>query len=524
MRVTEYKIVGRWWGVTVLVAALLLAVSCSFRPLSMTVMVTVAPADLRPNPDLNQMGRFAIVVSNGLADSVSAGDVLLRNRDCLKLRGQVTFPLTLSQLYSGVSIPIPLGSFHIAIVGYSDAIGSPTTIAGMFGGTPGLKSFLIAEGNYNTVVSNKVQLRSTYVAATATELVTACPIPSPGTDLQTLSVVNNLLYWTRNKGGAGWALDEPLPGLVVSLPGFFVDADGTAHISFMKSAAGFSIGYANNGTGTFVEETVAAAVSDQTPSAVARDGSNALWVIHRNPDVANQVITRLRSPNGWDAPSTVMITTTTVQSLKLIALAGNNKMVASAQTVTSGNPIEVAVRSGVGAGTWAASGSITTAGGQTCNAGVGPYAVAADRDGYVHFVYQCANGTGNYLGYATDRTGTLTTYNLSSTSLGATVSGIALAVDPSGELHVAYTTNVGVFYFRGPASTVNFEAASLVYNGTDTLLGIQFKAFSHTSVAGLISSAGSSKYLRPFDNAAGWQLNGYLSNGILSLVLPVPLF
>ncbi len=492
--------------------------SCSFRPLSATVIVKVSPPAGRPGPALSAM-RFAVAISNGPPDSVTSINVQGRNRDCLKLRGLVAFPYTYDELRAGVQIPLALGSYHVAIVGYSDLTGSPTTIEEMFSGSSSLKSFLIAEDDYDTSASSNVVLTSTYDEVTTADLMASCPVPGSAGRI-TLAIVDDILKIGKNLDSTP-SFTNILVEQSPQRPNLFVEESGTINLSYMVAAPSYQVRYAVDTGAGFVDELVHNH-SELGPTAVARDEGGRLTVFYRDPADPTKANVRSKVGLGWGPEINVLDSALAFpyDKLELVPAAGN-QLVATGISTTGAALIDVRIRDSLD--NWGPLVSISNAGAVACDNAIDSYQTKTDSAGFVHIAYRCASASGTYLGYATNKSGSFTDVAISPGPLAFGMNQVALDIDSTGQLHILYTATNGLHYVTGSIALGTFSNDDVVLPQTDESVGITFRALGPSSLFVLFTSNGAEKYLFRI-LGTGWVLGPAIVSAVLGIELPTSMF
>ncbi len=415
------------------------------------------------------MTHFAVAISEGIANSVSASDTQGRDISCLKTVGQTTFPLTLSQLLSGVSISVPVGTHHIAILGYSGTTASHPTLASLFAQRPVAKSFVVAEGDFNTVTDTSVRLTSSYDKNTATDRLVYCPLPPEGAQGALLVGDTAMRFklqegtWVRTDIGSG----------VVSVPGFHVDVSGVAHASF---SFGSSVGYGNDSAGSFGNALIPTAIG---PTSLAVASNGEVWVAAA-VDVDPSQVGAYLAGVGYSA--TALNSGGTPFETAHLRAGPDNRLLAFGR----GNRVlRVATRT---SGSWSATTSFSAAGAHSCSNVLDSEQGAFDPQGHAHLVFRCDNSTSR-LGYATNRSGSWQSYMLGDETV---VGPTSIAIDAAGNLHIFYSATQTIKYTTASVPDYVFTEPTELYTHSDTMVGIVVSAISPTRFRGWFHSAGVS--------------------------------
>ena len=461
------------------------------------------------------MTHFAVAISSGPSDSIASSDVQGRSVSCLKLSGTVFFPYTLAQLVGGVTISIPVGSYHFAIVGYSDTAASYSSVATMFSGSPALKSFLIAEGDFNTAATKSVTLSSTYVAATAPDLIVTCPVPGVGGRHVLARVGTDPVHLRRPN--ASWIqsliIDNP------TSPSLVTDSVGAAHLGYALTSGIDEMKYANDVSGSFATEQ-AFPLSGSAITAIAIDNGSPI-VLFANPANTEQAVIRRRAGLGsWSPQAAVMSTPSASGGFNTLRLASapGDLMYAAGTFGLAGTGVIVASRDA--GGTWTDHGEINTAGAEDCTfGGVTDVRLKTDAAGKAHIVYRCESIAGTHLGYLSNRSGSWQTQALTPGPLAFTYGGLAFDIDPSGQMHVLFGAGTLLFYFQGDTTSGLFTGPNQVLDVGIQVGDVAIKAFAAGVLTGLyvINSAGLDA-MYPFDKNPGWSTGSLVLSSASNII------
>ncbi len=466
------------------------------------------------------MTRFAVVFSGPAANTVSTADVNQRNLSCLKLTGQVSFPYTLAQLKQGVSISVAPGSYTVQIVGYSGVPGTPTTIAQIFSDSSSLKSFAIANALLDTTATSSVRLTSTYVKATATDLIAACPTPQNG--LQSAYSTGNELY-LMSYSGTEW--DESLVASPQILGSYSlnVDSQRTAHVSYIDaSSGGYVLKYAQKLNGNLTFDTIRVA-GENSPHAIVTDFGGTTYVLTKdNP--SNQTRARLfRKASGWIDDGVRLNQSNNIADIQLAASSINNALVAVSASVLSGDPVHVEYRDPSEA--WTTIGDFSSAGAYNCDNGTTNLHASFDSLGFAHIVFECI-GPQVHLGYLTNRSGAWASYDLTPSAIAAQTTGLSLSLDSDNDLHVLFAVQNSVRYIKGDLDTLTFTPVESVFDSTVTLDRVTMKAAGPNEIRALFMEHEGGPYrIYPLEKRQNiWEVGLLITSTPAPALLQMPIF
>ncbi len=456
---------------------------CSFTPLT---PLRLHVEGLRDNPELANLASFAVVVSGGgLSPTVTSAGVGNRSLQCLKLDGQVSYPHTLAELTAGISLSIPLGTYRISIVGYSDGIQGNTSIGSLFSAIPSLRSYLIAQGDFNTVASHVARLPSTYVKASAIELVAACPPQASGLYA---TYTQNSFFGVLKKINGTWSTDS-VGSVATNLGNFALDSSGFADFVYTLNLAGpTQLYYSSNRSGSYVETTISSAYDPSFPADIAIATNGTKYMVNVDPLATNKL--QLRSKIGSGAftleNSSLMAGVATLSDARIVAGPSNRLLVLTADATYIG------VRVRDDQGVWSSTQTLLTAGSFSCSGGLRRPHGLIDGTGTAHIVYLCYSAaTTGRVGYANNRSGTLATRDLSSISY-SNFANLSLASDGT-YLRVLYGTDGNVVqYQKGDLATGNFTQPVPSFSAVGGLIGgVAIASPSSTDTRALILNSGA---------------------------------
>ena len=103
----------------------------------------------------------------------------------------------------------------------------------------------------------------------------------------------------------------------------------------------------------------------------------------------------------------------------------------------------------------------------------------------------------SYFGYATNRSGSWTSYALGAPLIG--IQSITFDIDSSGNLHLFCSTASDIVYLTGPVSSVAFSLPLVVSNGVITnVTDIRVSSLSPTQLRGYYVTSATLNLLTPF--------------------------
>ncbi len=227
-----------------------IVVSCSLASYQPQFVVTVSAAQTgRSGPALSQMSHYILAVSGPNTNSLNDSDVQGRSLDCLGLKGQVFFPLTYSQLLSGVQASLALGDYQFTLIGFDgSAVASPASVAELVGGSPNLKAYRLAQASASIGKSQTLELAPAYDAASAPDLLTQCP--KAAYSLHALLEKSSQVFYFTNSSGS-WVANQVDPLGGQNLGSLYVDASAKAHVTYGTTGTSVGVRYSTNSSGTF---------------------------------------------------------------------------------------------------------------------------------------------------------------------------------------------------------------------------------------------------------------------------------
>jgi len=457
----------------------------------------------RGGRSLSALDHFALVVSgSGAVDNTRSADVGGKSLACLNLTGQATFPLTLSQLTSGVSLSLATGTYRFSVIGFdSSGLASPATIAELYANSPLLQEYLVAQTTVDTAQSSTVTLNSTYNSGTTANLFAECT--SPATVLHGLISTSGTISYLKGLGSQ-WTLTLVGDTATASKGALAVDVNGVAHVSYGFPAGSDGVRYATNQSGSFVSTEVGSPTETlgKDYSSLALSSDNKLYL------ATNRTLAATADARLYERASTFWVGTTILSGLlafmpQLDLQAGPSRTLGLFATIqNSGSALYIAQRSA--SLVWSDR-SLSTAGATACPAGISSPSGAIDAQGFAHVVYVCDNTGLKVIGYATDRSGSWTTSQLSPGSDGS-FSRVRLALDGNGGMHAIYQHSTGALKYQASSvSTGTWGAESSPLSGFFNISGGFAIAAPHADEIHIIvlrdhSSVGRLTYLT---NASG---------------------
>ncbi len=429
--------------VLVLIVVSILVLSCSFsiRPQTLTFSLSHRNAS-RLGRDLSDLDHFALVITEGLPNTISSNDVGGKSLGCLFLNGLVTFPLTLAQLVSGINLSIPTGTYRFSVIGFdSSGVVNPSSIAELYLNSPTLKEYVVAQATLSTLQSNKVNLSPTFATGVTPDQLGLCPV--------TTTVLHGLLTSTTKvfylKGIRSQWSTSPVSGLDNASQGSLaLAADGTAHVSYGEPDGVSGLQYATNKTGTFASQQVTNSTGGKNYSAIAIDSVNDIQVVSNEAANLFNLVGFTNHNTLWNNGSPIQTGLGVhVQQLDLVAGA-NRTLFLMSKITTPGAGLDLFLKNS--SLNWT-SAQVATAEPTPCTGGIFEPSGVYDAEGFAHAVYRCKpGGPFDYIGYATNRSGMWLTSKVYELAGRFTIP--RLAIDGAGGMHAVYRNSANELWYQ----------------------------------------------------------------------------
>lgn len=453
---------------------------CSFfEPAAKPFRVTL-PRQLftmKGRPSLSSMDHFALLARGPVSNSLSQSDIGRRSLSCTQLEGQVLFPLSLEDLAGGFTLSVPPGNYRFSVVGFSSSnVTNPSSVAQLVSGSPSLATYLIAQGQINTVGKTTGSLAVSYQDGVTADLFSACPPLSYALSFGTYGSGALRLY--RNDSGS-WAESTVGTTNYFSGGGMYMDSDNLGHFIY-GSGAGLNLLYASSDGAITGEQLSMSGAGYPKDSAIGRANDGTLTAF-ANRDFGGglgEAGFYTRSGTIWTFSDPLFNVLSNGYAHHKLSFGANNATAVAATNADSYDVITVRYRPP--SSSWQAAFALNSIGSIPCTTRAHSPDIKLDADGFAHLVFVC-EGAGLSVGYGTNRGGSWA-YRQIDVSASTPITP-SLDIDSAGTVHVAYGADGVVLYLNSILGSGAWSSSQSVYTSPEGgLYSLQLKAIGDSEV------------------------------------------
>lgn len=404
------------------------------------------------------MSHYAVMVSGGLANSLSQFDVGNRSVTCLGFEGSVYFPYTFDEMQAGVSFAIPTGNYTIKIIGFSGSqVASPATLAQTFAESPSLKAYLLAQGNKNTTGGGSASLAATYNATTSPDLIAGCPPLAQ--NLHAIAYDNGHVYYLKGaSNGASWQTTTLGNTDPVDNANLEIDQNGKVHITYSDSYTSSGVRYTTNESGSFsnTEALSITSTGGYDNTAILFDSTNTLLLAANRMNASYATSVYQKGASAFNYSDDAILQAGFHYSDMDMALGPNGRIALAAVESSTGSPVRVVeFTPGVG---WLSKTTISDAGGGNPCTSVEHPTVTYNANGAIFVSYKCNTVTTPIAGLAHTAYAIWTKTAVASYTTTGNAAPPSIAIDSGNTLHFAWADRTALYYRKADADNVLFDS------------------------------------------------------------------